>query len=155
MERSLIIIKPDAVNRALIGSIIERFERKGLKIIAMKMQTLTLEVLKEHYKHHKDKPFFSELINFMSSAPAVLFVVEGKDAIMVARKICGVTNGREAEPGTIRGDYSMSNQNNLVHASDSIETAEVEIKRFFSEEELCEYSRTDIKWIYSNKENKT
>jgi len=152
MERTLVIIKPDALNRSLIGKIISRFEEKGLTIIAMKMKQLKSEELTKHYAHHKGKPFFEELLKFMSSAPSILLVLEGKDAVTVTRKICGATNAREAEPGTIRGDYSMSTQNNLVHASDSIETAEKEINMFFDKKEIYSYKKLGIEWLYSSTE---
>jgi nucleoside-diphosphate kinase len=152
LEKTLVIIKPDAVNRGLAGEMVKRFENKGLKIAAMKMETLQPYVLKEHYSHHKDKAFYEELIRYMSSIPSVLMVLEGKDAIKVVRKMVGSTQGREAEPGTIRGDYSVSNQANLVHASDSPEKAVEEIKRFFSEKEIHEYQKMDFDWIYSKDE---
>ncbi len=152
MDRTLVIIKPDAVNRDLVGEIIHRFERKGLKIVALKMQLLKPYVLKEHYAQHKEKEFYGELIRYMSSIPCLLMVLEGKDVVSVVRKMVGSTFGREAEPGTIRGDYSVSNQANLVHASDSDEKAEEEIKRFFKEEELYQYNKMNFDWIYSRDE---
>ncbi len=124
MERTLVIIKPDAINRDLAGEVIQRFEKKGLKIAGMKMAHLEACTLKEHYAHHKDKAFYEELINFMSSVPSILLVLEGKAACAVVRKMVGSTLGREAEPGTIRGDYSVSNQCNVVHASENVEIAE-------------------------------
>jgi len=152
MEQSLVIIKPDAVNRCLIGKVIERFENKGLKIKAMKMQLLKPYVLKEHYAHHKDKGFFEELIKYMSSIPSILLVVEGKEAIPVVRKMVGSTQGREAEPGTIRGDYSVSNQSNIVHASEDLNAAKKEIERFFTKEEIFDYEKMQFDWIYSKDE---
>ncbi|MCX6798784.1 MAG: nucleoside-diphosphate kinase [Candidatus Diapherotrites archaeon] len=152
MERTLVIVKPDAINRNLAGEITSRFERKGLKIVAMKMQSLQPYVLKEHYAHHKDKAFYGELIRYMSSIPCILMILQGKEAVKVVRKLVGGTQGREAEPGTIRGDYSVSNQTNLVHASDSVETANTEIKRFFSEKEICDYQKMDFDWVYSKDE---
>lgn len=153
-ERTLVILKPDAVNRGLAGAIIGRFERKGLKIVAMKMEHLREAVLKEHYAHHKGRPFFAELIKFMSSIPSVLLVLEGNDAVMVVRKMCGATSGRQAEVGTIRGDYSMSIQVNTIHASESALEAAKEIKRFFSESEILEYKKMDFEWVYSFEEKK-
>jgi len=152
MRQTLVIIKPDAVNRCLVGEVIKRFENKGLKIKAMKMQMLKPYVLKEHYAHHKDKEFYEELIKYMTSIPSIVMVLEGKDAIKVVRKMIGSTQGREAEPGTIRGDYSVSNQSNIVHASENIEAAESEIKRFFSKEEIYTYQKMNFDWIYSRDE---
>jgi nucleoside-diphosphate kinase len=152
LERSLIIIKPDAVNRDLIGRIIARLEEKGLKIVAMKMEKLHPYKLKDHYAHLKDKPFYEEIIKYMSSIPSILLVIEGKQAVEVVRKMIGPTQGREAPSGTIRGDFSVSNQSNLVHASDSTETAQKEIERFFKAEELHEYQKMNFDWIYSKDE---
>ncbi|MEM4662616.1 MAG: nucleoside-diphosphate kinase [Candidatus Diapherotrites archaeon] len=150
-ERTLVILKPDAVKRGLIGEIISVFERKGLKITALKMRYLDKETLKKHYAEHKEKSFFESLISFMSSGPVVLAIVEGLDAIKVVRKLVGATNGREAEPGTIRGNYSMSQQNNLVHASSDKDVAEREIRLFFEEAEINKYERPDS-LIYSCEE---
>lgn len=154
LEKTVIILKPDAVNRALCGKLIERFEEKGLKISGLKMMRLTKELLGQHYAHHKAKPFFEELVKYMSSVPVIVIALEGNDAVAVVRKMVGVTLGREAEPGTMRGDYSMSNQNNLVHASATVEEAEIEVKRFFSANEVFDYSRADVDWIYSAAEKK-
>ena len=151
-ERTLVILKPDAVNRELAGKIISRFEEKGLKIIAMKMEHLKPYVLSEHYAHHKDKPFYQELMKYMSSIPCVLMVLEGKDSVKVVRKLTGITASRDAEPGTIRGDFSMSTQMNLVHASDSIETAKKEIARFFKDAELMKYEKMNFEWVYGSDE---
>jgi nucleoside-diphosphate kinase len=152
VRRTLVIIKPDAVNRCLVGEVIRRFEKKGLKIAAMKMIRLQPYVLKEHYAHHKDKAFFKELISYMSSIPSIALVLEGKDVVNVVRRMVGPTQAREAPPGTIRGDYSVSNQNNLVHAAESDEAADKEIKRFFSEKEIHEYQKMNFDWIYSKDE---
>jgi len=152
-ERTLVILKPDALQRGLIGEIISVFEKKGLKIVAMKMEKLDREILEKHYAEHKGKPFFESLVSFMSSGPVVLAVIEGIDAIKVVRKLVGATNGREAEPGTIRGNYSMSQQNNLVHASSDSAVAEREIKLFFSPKEILSYERLDC-FIYSKDELK-
>ncbi len=153
-ERTLVILKPDAVNRGLVGEITKRFENKGLKIVAMKMEHLKEKKLIEHYGHHKDKKFFGELIKFMSSVPSVLLVLEGKDCVAVVRKMCGATSGRDAELGTIRGDFSMSIQVNTIHASGSVEEAKAEVKRFFSENEILEYQTMNSDWIYSLDEKK-
>ncbi len=154
MEQTLAIIKPDAVNRNLVGEIIHRFERKGLKVVGLKMQALKLELLHEHYSHHKDKPFFRELVKYMSSIPAILVILEGKEAVEVVRRMAGETSGRKAVPGTIRGDFSMSIQANIVHVSDSQKAAEEEIKRFFRKEEIYSYERADVEWLYSPDEKK-
>ena len=154
MEQTLVILKPDALQRGFVGEIIQRFERKGLKIVAMKMQLLKTDVLSEHYSHHKEKPFFKELVKFMGSAPAVLMVLEGKEAVDVARKMAGETSGRKASPGTIRGDCSMSMQTNLIHVSDSVKTASEEIRRFFKKEEIHSYEKSGSDWLYSSDERK-
>jgi len=152
MEQTLVILKPDAVNRCLIGEVIKRFEQKGLQIKGMKMQMLQPYALKEHYAHHKDKGFYEELIKYMSSIPSILMVLEGKEAVGVVRQMVGSTQGREATPGTIRGDYSVSNQSNIVHASENNEAAEQEIGRFFSKEEIYDYRKMNFDWIYSRDE---
>jgi len=152
MEQTLAIIKPDALNRDLAGKIISRFEEKGLKIIAMKMEKLHPYKLKEHYAHLSGKKFYEGLIKFMSSIPSILLVIEGKEAVKVVRQMAGSTNGRDALPGTIRGDYSISTQSNLVHASDSLETAKKEIERFFKKSELHSYQKMNFDWIYAKDE---
>lgn len=149
MERTLVILKPDCVDRGLIGKVTGRFEEKGLKINAMKMAQLTKEMLAEHYVHHKNKPFYSGLVQFMSSKPCIIMVLEGADAVKVVRKITGATSGREAEAGTIRGDFSSSTQANIIHASDSAETAELEIKRFFKKDEIFSYEKSCKKYLYT------
>jgi len=149
MERTLVIIKPDGINRSIAGEIIHRFERKGLKIVGLKMMHLSDELLDEHYEHHKGKPFFQKLKDFMKSAPALLVVLEGNNAVEVVRIMAGPTRGYEALPGTIRGDYSISQQHNIVHASDAPETAEKEIKRFFADEEIFPYKRIDWEMVYA------
>ena len=154
MERTLVIIKPDAVNRALAGEVIHRFERKGLKLLGLKMKHLSEETLDEHYAHHSKKPFFAALKEFMRTTPSVLMVLEGLDAIEVVRKLAGETKGTEALPGTIRGDFSLSTQSNIVHASDSKENAAKEIKRFFKDDELHEYTKIDSEILYAKDERK-
>lgn len=151
-EKTLVIIKPDGVSRNLVGEIIGRFERKGLKIVAMKMEHLKEEKLKAHYGHHCNKPFFKELLEFMQSVPSVLLVLEGKDAVSVVRKMCGKTNSREAEPGTIRGDLSIGMQNNVVHASEDKAAAESEIARFFERIEVTDYRKIDFDFLYCGHE---
>lgn len=149
-ERSLIIIKPDAIQRSLVGEIITRFERKGLKIVGMKMMHLEDVIVEEHYSHIKDKPFFPRIKRFMTSAPVVVMAVAGLKAIDSIRLIVGVTKGYEADAGTIRGDYSLSMQSNVVHASDSKENAAIEIKRFFKDSELVDYDKVDTQFIFSD-----
>jgi len=149
MEKTLVIVKPDGVNRGITGEVIHRFERKGLKIIGMKMSHLNDEILDMHYEHHKSKPFFQKLKEFMKSAPSLLIVLEGNNAVEIVRMMAGPTRGYEALPGTIRGDYSMSQQHNIIHASDAPETAEKEIARFFHESELFPYKRIDWEMVYA------
>lgn len=151
-ERTLVIIKPDALQRNLLGEIIRRFERKGLKIAGLKMMQLGDVLLDEHYSHHKDKAFFAGLKNFMKSAPVTVIVLEGLESVKTVRFICGPTLGREADAGTIRGDFSMSQQLNIVHASDSVESAEKEIYRFFNNDELFDYPKIDFDFLYSEDE---
>lgn len=143
IERTLIIIKPDAVNRALVGEIVNRFEKKGLKIVGMKMIHLEDELLAKHYSHLADKPFFPRIKDFMQHSPTVVMALEGLDAINVVRLLAGETHGAKALPGTIRGDLSLSIQCNVVHASDSKDAATAELERFFKKEELFSYPRID------------
>jgi len=151
-EKTLIIIKPDALNRDLVGEIINRFERKGLKIVGLKMTKLNDKILKEHYSHLADKPFFPKIASFMKSYPVILMVLEGLEAVESVRLITGETLGRKADAGTIRGDFSMSIQSNIVHASDSVENGEREVKRFFSDDELFTWKRLDFDILYSEDE---
>jgi nucleoside-diphosphate kinase len=152
LERTLVILKPGTIRRALIGEIINRFEKKGLLLCGMKMMQLSDEVVNEHYAHLKDKPVFQRIKNAMTCSPVIVCCWKGKDAVRVVRLITGSTNGREALPGTIRGDYSMSIQENIVHASDSPETAEVEIKRFFKAEEVYDYESILMSNLYAHDE---
>ncbi len=135
------LLKPDAIERALIGRIIARFEDKGLRIVGLKMMRLGSEVLEEHYSHLKELPVFPEIVAFMMSTPVVAMCIEGLEAVQVVRAMCGVTRSRAALPGTIRGDLGMSIRSNLVHASDSPETAAAEIERFISQAELFAYEK--------------
>ncbi len=146
MERTLIILKPDAVQRRLVGTIIERFERKGLKIAGMKLVKIGQELAETHYQPHRGKPFYPSLVRFMTSEPVVVMALEGFKAVDVCRKLMGKTFGHEAEPGTIRGDLGVSNQFNLVHGSDSAESAKRELELFFRPEELFRYSLADERW---------
>jgi nucleoside-diphosphate kinase len=154
MERTLVLIKPDAMQRGLIGEIMHRFERKGLKLIGLKMYTLNDELIDEWYGHHKGKSFFSDLKTYMQWTPIVAIVWEGLDAITTVRKIVGITKGREADTGSIRGDFGMSGQQNLIHASDSAEAAKKEIGLIFAEEELFSYVSASECLIYGQEERK-
>lgn len=149
-ERSLIIIKPDAIQRNLVGSIVERFEKKGLKIIGMKMMHLTDVLLSEHYSHIADKPFFPRIQKFMKSAPVIVVALSGAGAVAAIRTIVGPTKAFEAAGGTIRGDFAMSMQSNVVHASDSVENGEIEIKRFFKDGEILDYEKLGETVVYSD-----
>lgn len=151
-EKSLIILKPDAVMRGLTGEIIARFERKGLKIVAAKFEKISLEKAENHYAEHDGKPFYPKLINFITSAPVMLMVLEGNNAISVVRTLLGKTNGCEAAPGSIRGDYGTSKSFNAVHASDSAESAIREIENFFTPAEIVEYERPEQVWLFSEDE---
>ncbi|MDQ5971291.1 MAG: nucleoside-diphosphate kinase [Patescibacteria group bacterium] len=148
-EKSLIIIKPDAVQRNLIGEIISRIEKKGLKIVGMKMISIQDAVLEEHYAHIKDKPFFPGIRDFMKASPVVVMAVDGINTISALRLLVGPTKAWEANAGTIRGDFSLSTQSNIVHASDSIENGEIEVKRFFESNEIFEYQKIDTDFIYA------
>jgi nucleoside-diphosphate kinase len=138
MERSLVLLKPDCVERRLIGTIIGRFEAKGLNIVAMKMLRVTPALSKQHYAEHVTKPFYKSLEDFITASPIVALAIEGLDAIRVVREMLGATNGLKAAPGTIRGDYSSSRQMNLVHASDSVESAARELALYFQSADFCE-----------------
>ncbi len=152
VQRSLIIVKPDALQRNLLGEIVHRFERKGLKIIGLKMMAIDDLKIEEHYSHHADKPFFGNLKKFMQSSPVVVLALEGYEAIEAIRLIVGPTKGRAADAGSIRGDFAMSVQYNIVHASDSEENANAEIDRFFKDEELFDYSKVDFDYVYGEDE---
>ncbi|MBP7118977.1 nucleoside-diphosphate kinase [Candidatus Woesebacteria bacterium] len=154
MERTLVLIKPDAMQRGLIGEIMHRFERKGLKLIGLKMYTLNDELIDEWYGHHKGKSFFADLKSYMQWTPIVAIVWEGLDAITTVRKIVGITKGREADTGSIRGDFGMSGQQNLIHASDSAEAAQKEIGLIFDEAELFTYLSASECLIYGEEERK-
>jgi nucleoside-diphosphate kinase len=140
MQRSLVLLKPDCVERKLIGEMITRFEAKGLRIVAMKMLRITPELSKKHYAEHVSKPFYPGLEAFVTSAPVVAMAIEGLEAITVIRNLLGATSGLNAAPGTIRGDYSCSRQMNLVHASDGEEAAKRELELYFDASDFCDYS---------------
>lgn len=152
MEKTLVLLKPDSLQRGLVGEIIHRFEIKGLKIVGLKMITVSDALVEEHYAHHIDKPFFAGLKAFMQSSPLVAIVLEGLDSVSTVRTMAGVTKAREAAFGTIRGDFGMSVQANLIHVSEDKEAAEEEVKRFFKVEELFDYQRPFDANIYSNGE---
>lgn len=152
MEKTLVILKPSAMLRGLAGEVISRFEKKGLIIIGMKMMTLSDEVLREHYAHLADKPYFPLIVKSMQASPVVVMCLKGLEAVDVVRKMTGATRGRHAELGTIRGDLCMSGQQNIVHASDSVENAEIEIRRFFKPEEITDYETPMLKYLYADDE---
>lgn len=154
MQRTVVLLKPDTLQRGLVGEIIHRFERKGLKIVGLKMMMASDALLSEHYAHHKDKAFFEGLKKFMSSAPIVCMLVEGIDAIAVARKMAGATNARDAELGSIRGDFAMSTSANIIHVSDSVKTAKEEEVRFFKGEEVFDWQSVVEPYLYAEDEKK-
>lgn len=147
-EKTLVIIKPDAVQRGLVGEITKRFELKGLKIVGMKMMRLDDAVLREHYAHIADKPFFPGVSNFMQNSPVVILCLEGLEVVESVRIITGITKARHAEAGSIRGDLAMSVACNVIHASDTVENAQAEVSRFFAEEELFEYFKSEYEFVY-------
>jgi nucleoside-diphosphate kinase len=147
MERTLVIIKPDGVQRGLVGPILTRFERRGLRFAAMKLMRITTELAARHYAIHQGKPFYDGLIEFITSGLVLVAVIEGRDAINIVRKTMGSTNPAAAEPGTIRADYGLEVGRNLVHGSDGPDTAAFEIPLFFSEEEILSYNRAVDDWI--------
>ena len=149
MERTLIILKPDALQRDLIGDIINRLERKGLNIIGIKMMRLDNALLSAHYAHIVDKPFYKDVESFMQSAPVVLLALEGYEAVATVRLLVGATNPREATAGTIRGDLAIGNGRNLIHASDSVDNGKQEVARFFTDEELFEYQKDSVAQVYA------
>src|SRR4051795_7744125 len=148
MERTLIIFKPDAVQRGLCGEIITRFEKKGLQVVGMKFMQIPKATAETHYAPHKERPFYGGLVAFMTSSPVVVLALQGKDAIVIARKMMGATFGSKAEPGTIRGDFGVSNSFNLIHGSDSPEAATRELGLFFKPEELIDWTPAGQGWVY-------
>ena len=147
IERSLVIVKPDAVQRGLIGEIISRYEKRGLKVVAMKFEQVTEETAGRHYGEHKGKPFYDGLVSYITSSPSVLMVIEGPDAVGIVRTTNGATKPAEAAPGTIRADFGLTIGRNLVHASDSVESAAREVEIFFGDGGIVEYSRAIDAWI--------
>ena len=153
MERTLVLLKPDAVQRGLIGRILARFEEKGLRCVGLKLRKFPPTLVKEHYEEHKARPFYKSLVSFMTSGPAVAIVLEGKDAVAVTRRLMGETDGATSPPGTIRGDFGMSKSNNLVHGSDSQPSAKRELALFFPErEEIVSWTPVTTAWVYGEED---
>lgn len=151
MEQTFIALKPDAVQRGLVGEILQRFERKGFKLVGLKLMSVTPELASQHYGEHSSKPFFKGLVDFITSGPIVAMVWEGNNAVAEFRKMMGATNPKDAAPGTIRGDYSVDLGRNIVHGSDSPESAKREIGLFFSPNELVSnWPRSNEGWLYEN-----
>lgn len=149
MEQTFVILKPSTIARSLVGDVMTRFQRKGLRIAGIKMMRLSEDILREHYAHLVDRDFFPLILNSMMATPVIVMVLAGKDAVTVVRNITGATNCRKAEPGTIRGDFGMSGQENIVHASDSHENALIEIARFFKPEEIFDYDLPTLPFLYA------
>jgi nucleoside-diphosphate kinase len=147
MQKTLILLKPDCVHRRLIGTILQRFEQKGLRLAGLKLLQASRTLAERHYAVHKGKPFYDSLLKFLESGPTVALVLEGREAVAVARNLIGATDGTKAPPGTIRGDFALSVQNNLIHGSDSPENAAAEIALWFKPEELVNYQPVDSAWI--------
>lgn len=152
MEKTLVLLKPSALQRALVGEVIKRFEQKGLKLTGIKMMQLNDEILNEHYSHLAGRSFFQRIKDAMMTTPVIATCWEGLDAVHVVRTMTGATNGRNSAPGTIRGDFSMSVQENIVHTSDSIENAKEELERFFKKEEIFDYKHLPFPFLYANDE---
>ena len=148
MERTFLMVKPDGVQRNLIGEIVARFEKKGFQLVGAKLMQVSKELAEQHYAEHKERPFFGELVDFITSGPVFAMVWEGENVIATARQMMGKTNPQEAAPGTIRGDFGLTVGKNVIHGSDSAASAEREINLFFKEEELVNYSRVMNQWIY-------
>ena len=146
-ERTFVMVKPDGVGRRLVGECIRRFEKRGLKLVGLKIQVLSEELAGKHYAEHKDKPFFGALVAFITSGPTVQMVWEGSDAVAQVRKMNGATNSLAADVGTVRGDFGLSLQRNIIHASDAPETAVREIALYFDESELLDYTMPDEHWL--------
>lgn len=147
LEKTFLMVKPDGVQRNLIGEIVQRFEKKGFQLVGAKLMQISRDLAEQHYAEHKERPFFGELVDFITSGPVFAMVWQGENIIKVAREMMGKTNPAEAAPGTIRGDYAVQVGMNIIHGSDSPESAEREINLFFKEEELVEYTREINKWI--------
>lgn len=152
MEQTLVILKPSAIERGLVGEILTRIQDKGLIITGMKMMQLDEKILREHYAHLVDKPFFPSIVESMTASPVIVMCLKGVDVVSVFRTMTGVTNGRNAAPGTLRGDFCMSGQVNIIHASDTPENAQIEINRFFRPEEVFDYMPSNIQFFYGEDE---
>lgn len=148
MERTFLMVKPDGVQRNIIGEIVSRFERKGFQLVGAKLMQIPTNLAEQHYGEHKEKPFFGELVDFITSGPVFAMVWEGENVIATARQMMGSTNPKDAQPGTIRGDFGLTVGKNVIHGSDSPESAEREINLFFKEEELVNYTKLMNEWIY-------
>jgi nucleoside-diphosphate kinase len=147
-QRSFVMLKPDAVKRRLTGEVLGRFEKRGLKIMAAKMMLIDTTLAQKHYGEHSEKPFFKDLVEYITSGPVLAAVIEGKECIALIRKMVGATNPQEADLGTIRGDYAIDTGRNIIHASDSPDSASREISLFFENSEICEYNLPDEELIY-------
>ena len=147
MERTLVLVKPDGVQRGLVGKIIGRLENKGFRLVALKLMSVSRKLAEEHYGEHVDKPFFGDLVRFITSSPIVAMAIEGENSVQVVRTTMGLTNPQEAAPGTIRGDFGLTIGMNLIHGSDSGESASRELDLFFEPSEILEYSRDIERWI--------
>lgn len=151
-EQTLVLVKPDAIQRGLVGEICTRFEKKGLKLVGMKMMTLDEAILREHYAHIADKPFFPGISDFMRSTPVIAMCWEGLEVVDAVRRITGITKAREAEAGSIRGDFAMSMGCNVIHASDSVDNAQAEVKRFFNPDDIFNYDKSEYMHVYAEDE---
>lgn len=147
-QRSFVMLKPDAVQRRLTGKVLGRFEKRGLKIMAAKMMIISKDLAEKHYGEHSEKPFFKDLVNYITSGPVLATVIEGEECISLIRRMVGATNPQEADLGTIRGDYAIDTGRNIIHASDSVDSAVREISLFFANTDICEYSMPDEELIY-------
>ena len=148
MEREFIMIKPDGVQRGLIGEVIKRIENVGMKIVAMKLIKVSMEQAEKHYAIHKGKPFYEGLLEYITCGPVVAMIIEGKDSVKITRKLVGATNPAEAEPGSIRGDYALEIGRNIIHAGDSPENAITEYSIYFKDEEITKYQKINEEWLY-------
>lgn len=148
MERTFVMVKPDGVQRGLIGEVITRFEKRGVKLAALKLLQIPQEMAETHYAEHKERPFFKDLVSFITSGPVAAMVLEGDNAIAIARTMMGATNPKDSAPGTIRGDYAMTIDKNVIHGSDSPESAAREIGIFFKESEIIDYNKSGSEWVY-------
>lgn len=154
MERTLVLLKPSALQRGLVGDILHRIEQRGMIIAGMKMMQLDENILRQHYAHLVEKPFFPNIVEAMVATPVIALCLKGLDVVSTFRTMTGATNGRNAAPGTLRGDFCMSGSANIVHASDSVENAEIELKRFFNDDELFDWTPANFDFMYGNDEFK-